>query len=157
MKLSGEVEAAYLASAFWGMLMAGRLVSIPIASRVRPRYVLLGDLLGCLASLGLICLLPGSRLALWAGTLGMGLFMASIFPTNLMLASRRLPLTGRITGLFLSVASLGSMFLPGIVGPIFQGLGPRAAMVTFWIDVAVMLGVWAALMLRTAQAAKPAA
>jgi FHS family Na+ dependent glucose MFS transporter 1 len=156
-KLSGEVEAAYLASAFWGAFTLGRLVAIPIASRVRPRYVLLADLLGCLASLGLICLLPGSRLALWAGTLGGGLFMASIFPTNINLASRRLTLTGRITGLFLSVASMGSMTLPLVAGPLLEKYGPQVAMSAFVLAAVAMLVVWAALMVRSAQVAKQTA
>ncbi len=156
-KLSGEVEAAYLASAFWGAFTVGRLAAIPIASRVRPRYVLLVDLLGCLASLGLICLLPGSRLALWAGTLGGGLFMASIFPTNVNLASRRLTLTGRLMGLFLSVASVGSMTLPLAAGPLLENYGPQVTMCAFVLALAAMLGVWAVLMLRTSQLSKRSA
>jgi len=150
-KMFSEAGAAYLASAFWGAFTVGRLAAIPIASRVRPRYVLLTDLLGILASLGLIVALPQSRAALWAGTLGTGLFMASVFPTNINLASRRLTLTGQLTGLFFSVASLGSMTLPLIIGPLLERIGPRAAMGAFWLYILAALAVWAVLMLRTAQ------
>ncbi len=153
-KMFNEAEAAYLASAFWGAFTVARLAAIPIASRVRPRYVLLVDLLGALASLGLIVALPESRPALWAGTLGVGLFIASIFPTNINLASRRLTLTGRLTGLFFAVASLGSMTLPVTIGPLLVGLGPRAAMSAFGVFVIALLVVWAALMARTAQPAQ---
>jgi fucose permease len=157
MKLGNEAEAALLASAFWGTFTVGRLAAIPIAARVRPRYVLLADLLGIFASLGLISLLPQSPLALWAGTLSAGLFAASVFPTLLALASRRLTLTGRITGFFFSVASVGSMVLPLAVGPLFEQLGPRSIMVAFTLNLVVMLGVWVALMIRSEQAARVSA
>jgi FHS family Na+ dependent glucose MFS transporter 1 len=153
-KLASEAEAAYLASAFWGVFTVGRLAAIPISNRVRPRYVLLADILGALVFLGLICLLPQSHLALWAGTVGMGLFLASIFPTNINLASRRITLTGRITGIFFSVGSLGSMTLPLVVGQLFVRVNPQAGMFALWGYTAVMLLVWAALMVRTEQVAR---
>ena len=152
-KMFNPAEAAYLASAFYGAFTVARLAAIPIASRVRPRYVLLVDLLGMLASFGLIVALPQSRTALWAGTLGAGLFMASVFPTNINLASRRLTLTGRLTGLFFSVGSLGSMTLPLAIGPLLVEVGPRAAMSAFCLVVIASLGVWAALMAHTARPA----
>jgi len=151
-KMFGEVEAAYLASAFWGAFTVARLAAIPITARVRPRYVLLVDLLGALASFGLIVLLPQSRAALWIGTVGAGLFMASVFPTNINLASRRLTLTGRLTGIFLAVSSLGSMTLPLAIGPLLERVGLRAAMGAFCLIIVAALVVWAALMARTAPA-----
>jgi MFS transporter, FHS family, Na+ dependent glucose transporter 1 len=151
MKLANEVQAAYLASAFWGVFTLGRLAAIPISSRLRPRYVLLADILGVLACLGLICLLPHSRLALWVGTVGTGLCLASIFPTNINLASRRITLTGRITGIFFSIASVGSMTLPLAVGQIFDRFDAHTAMLALWLNAVALLGVWAVLMLRTAQ------
>jgi FHS family Na+ dependent glucose MFS transporter 1 len=153
-RLTGEAEAAYLASAFWGVFTVGRLAAVPISSRVRPRYVLLADILGTLVFLGLICLLPHSRLALWAGTVGTGLCLASFFPTNVNLASRRITMTGRITGIFFSVGSLGSMTLPLAVGQIFVRISPRAGMFAFWVDALLMLAVWAALMLRTQKSSR---
>ncbi len=56
--LSDSTTAAYLTSAFWGALMLGRLLSIPLAARYRPRWILLADLLGCLASVGILLLWP---------------------------------------------------------------------------------------------------
>ena len=156
-KMFSEAEAAYLVSAFWGTFTIARLAAIPIAARVRPRYVLLVDLLGALASFGLIVLLPESRAALWVGTLGAGLFMASVFPTHINFASRRLTLTGRLTGIFLSVSSLGSMTLPLTVGPLLEGVGLRAAMGAFCLMVVAALVVWAALTSRADRvAATPA-
>ncbi len=124
---SDATTAAYLTSVFWGSLTLGRLFSIPIATRVGPRAVLLADLFGCLASIALILVLPHSVAAIWVGTFGAGLFMASMFPTMLTYAERRLAISGQITGLFLVAAAAGGMTFPWLVGQLFTDVGPRIA------------------------------
>jgi FHS family Na+ dependent glucose MFS transporter 1 len=128
LKLGGAATAAYLTSAFWGALTLGRLLAIPLAARLRPRTVLLCDLAGCLASVGVILWWSDSFAATAAGTLGLGFSMASIFPTTLTLAGRRMTITGRVTGWFIVGASAGSMFLPWLIGQLFERVGPRSTM-----------------------------
>ena len=128
LKLGGAATAPYLTSAFWGSLTLGRLLAIPLVTRFRPRSVLLCDLTGCLVSVGVILLWSDSFAATLAGTVGLGLSMASIFPTTLTLAERRMAITGRVTGWFIVGASAGSMFLPWLIGQLFEPAGPRAAM-----------------------------
>jgi len=134
-----ERGAAYLTSAFWGALTVGRLLGIPVAARVRPRLILLVDLLGCMASIALILVIPGSWLALWIGTLGAGLFMASIFPTTLNLAERRMALSGSINAWFFVGAALGGMILPWLIGQFFEGLGPTVVMYAILADLLLAL------------------
>ena len=43
------------------------------------------------------------------GAAGLGLFMAAIFPTVLLWAARRIPLSGSVTRWFFAGASLGAM------------------------------------------------
>jgi FHS family Na+ dependent glucose MFS transporter 1 len=143
--LAHSASAAYLTSAFWGALTAGRLLAIPIAFRVRPRWILFGDLSGCIASLALILLWPSSPAALWIGSLGVGLFMASIFPTAISLAERRLRITGRVTGWFLVGSSLGAMFLPWLIGQLFEASGPWITMASILVAMVAALGVVALL------------
>lgn len=126
--LATEVGAAYLTSAFWGALTIGRLLAVPISTRVGPRYILLVALLGCLACLGTILLLRESALALQVGVFGLGLCMAPVFPTMLSFAERRMAITGQVTGWFFVGASLGSMILPWISGQLFTRFSPYAAM-----------------------------
>lgn len=128
LKLGDDAAAAYLTSAFWGALTLGRLLAIPLASRARPRTILLCDLAGCVASVVAILLWPDSFAATAAGTLGLGLSMASIFPTTLTLAERRMTITGRVTGWFIVGASAGSMLLPWLIGQLFESAGPRSTM-----------------------------
>ncbi len=149
--LSGETTAAYLTSAFWGALTLGRLLTIPVAARVRPRFILLGALLGCLASVGIILIWSGSLAALWAGAFGLGFSMAPIFPTTISLAERRMTITGRVTSWFFVGASLGGMSLPWLIGQLFESVGPRAMMFAVLADLALAVGIFAVLILRSSR------
>jgi fucose permease len=123
--LGNATLAAYLTSAYWGALMVGRLLSIPIAARFSAEAILMGDLLGCLASLGIVALFPTASPALWLGTFGLGLSIASLYPMTLCLGEQRMRITGRVTGWFLVGGSIGSMFLPWLIGQLFEPVGPR--------------------------------
>jgi MFS transporter, FHS family, Na+ dependent glucose transporter 1 len=122
--LAVGAQAAYLTSAFWGSFTVGRLFSIPIARRFRPRVVLLVDLIGCIVSVSVMLAWPTSAWIGWVGAIGTGLFMASIFPTAILLAERRMALTGYITSLFFLGASTGAMLVPFLIGQFFERLGP---------------------------------
>ena len=143
--LGTETSAAYLNSIFWGALTAGRLLSIPIATRMRPGAVLLVNLLGCLASLGLVLLFPGSAAILWIGTIGTGLFMASIFPTMLNLAQSKMTITGKITSWFFVGASAGGMALPWIVGQLFEPVGPKTVILAIFATLALAMLLFVAI------------
>lgn len=145
MGLADESAAAYLTSAFWGALTVGRLLAIPIAARVRPVWMLLGDLVGALLSVSAILLWPASSAALWAGALGLGVSLASIFPTLMSLAERRMAVTGSVTGWFLVGSSAGGMTLPWVIGQLFESAGPRVAIVAIGIVLVAALGTWAAV------------
>ncbi len=127
-----KTAAAYLTSAFWGALTAGRLLSIPLAARLRPRTILLLDLVGALVSVGLILIWQNSAAALWLGAIGLGFFFASIFPTTLALAERRMTITGQITGWIFVGASLGGAALPWLMGGLLDSV---AATAVLWIIV----------------------
>lgn len=127
-KLASAEDAAYLSSLFWGMLTLGRLLGIPLALRFPLPRILTVDAVGSVLSLLLILLCPSSVAALWLGTAGAGLFMASFFPTLLANASRRLSpqsrLNGSLTSLFFVGSSTGSIALPWMIGQGFDRFGP---------------------------------
>ncbi len=141
-----ETAAAYLTSGFWGALTAGRLLAIPIAARVRPSRMLLADLLGCIVSVGLILLFPTSSAAVWIGTLGLGFSMASVFPTTLSFAERRMTITGKITSFFFIGASTGGMLLPWLIGQLFERIGPQVTMIAIFTNLMLALVVFVYLM-----------
>ena len=144
LKLTNEVTGAYLTSAFWGSFTAGRLVSIPLAIRFRPRTLLSSDLVGCLFSVGVILLWPHSHQALWFGAIGVGLSQASLFPIMLAWAERRIRLTGRINSFFFMGTGAGGMFFPWFIGQLIEPIGPQAVMVVILFEIiatSVILGV----------------
>ena len=151
LRLSSDVVAAYLTSAFWGALTAGRLLAIPLAVRFPSRYLLLADFLGCLASLGALLLWPHSLIVVWLGTCGLGLSMASIFPTTLSLAQGRMPISGAVTGWFFVGASAGGMTLPWLIGQLFETIGPRVTMAILFLDLLAAAGLLAVLAFQFAR------
>lgn len=153
LNLTSKTMAAYLTSTFWGALTLGRLLAIPVSTRFRPRYVLLADLVGCLVSVGVI-LLSKSLVGVWLGTCGAGLCIASIFPTTISFAERRMTITGQVTGWFFVGSSLGGMFLPWLIGQLFESIGPRVTMLAILSDLMLALGVFAVLILYSARSVK---
>ena len=147
-------SAALLTSAFWGAFTIGRLVSIPLATRIKPNLVLVMDLLGCLLSLGMILIWPGSMVAIWAGTLGLGFFMASFFPTTVTLAGQKMHITAQVSGWFFVGAGAGGMVLPWLIGQLFEAIGPGITISFIMIDLLVTLGVLAFFLSLTSQKAK---
>ena len=143
--LADETGAAYLNSAFWGAFSIGRLISIPLATRFRPRNLLILNFLGCLVSAIWIVLFPQSNTALWGGTLLMGVAMASVFPVTISLAERRMPILGQTTSWFFVGVGLGSMLMPWLIGQLFEPIGPLATMyvilVSLVLNFLVFLGM----------------
>lgn len=118
--------AAYLTSGFWFFFTLGRLLSIPVAARFKPRVVIPVALLGCLFSLTLVVTLPGSTTLLWLTTGLLGFFMAPLWPMGFTLAGQSIKLTARISSIILLGDSVGGMFLPWLVGQVVDLSGPRA-------------------------------
>jgi len=142
MKLMNTTTAAFMTSLFWGSLTFGRLLSIPITAKFKLSSVLFADVIGVLVSVGLIILWPNSEALIWIGTFGTGFAMASIFPTMLSLAERRLHITGKVNSLFFVGASSGSMALPWIIGQLFEPVGPWVAMTLIFIVMALALATF---------------
>lgn len=141
MGLGNVAGAAYLTSAFWGALTVGRLAAVPLSARFRPMTLLVADLVGGVLSVALVLLFPHSLLAIWVGTIALGLSIASIFATALLLAERRMAITGTITGWFFVGGSSGGMTIPLIIGQLFERVGPRVTMMVILIDLLLAIGI----------------
>jgi len=137
--LGTTISAAFLNSAFWGSFTLGRLLAVWISTRLRPQTILFMDILGCTISTIIIMLWKDSTSVLWIGTIGLGISMASIFPTLIILAGERMHITGAITGWFLVGSGIGSMLLPWVIGQIFVRTGPKAMTTVLLVDLAGIL------------------
>jgi len=123
-----ESLARVVNSVFWGGLVVGRLIAIPLALRLSPRTLLQSSLLIGAASLAPIIALPESPVALWIGTIGFGIAIASMFANSMNFAEERMPITSRVTATFLVGGSLGSTVLPLVVGQLYEPRGPETMM-----------------------------
>ena len=141
LNVGDEAVAAYLTSAFWGALTVGRLAGVPIAARLRPRVILFADLTGCFISILIGLLWPSSLTALSIATIGLGVSMASVYPTALTLAERRIKITGRVTGFLIVGGSSGGMLLPLLIGQLFERNGARVMMLAVLADLILTAAV----------------
>jgi len=135
LKMADATWAAYLTSTFWGAYTLFRLVSVWTSTKTSPQNILFGNFAASAVGLGLVLFMPGSQVALWAGTAILGAGIASIFPTMLTLVEQRMHLTGSITSWFFAGASVGHMTLPWLIGQIFEPLGATSMMVLLMIDL----------------------
>lgn len=143
----GSKSAAYkLNSAFLLLFTFGRLLAIPIATRLRPRTILMADFGLALLSVGVLLIWQHSVTALWVGSCGLGLAIASVFPTMLSFAQRRMHLSGKLTGYLFSASSGGSMVLPFIVGQFFAAVGPHVLFLIVIIAMTIDIVIFSTLM-----------
>ena len=103
--------------------MIGRLITIPVAIKLKPQQLLWISLITTLISISFLLFQGEELTGLWIGTILLGLSIAAVFPTLLAFADNHMQMTGRITGLFFTGVSLGAMTLPWIIGQFLENTG----------------------------------
>ncbi|MDH3292863.1 MAG: MFS transporter [Acidimicrobiia bacterium] len=107
---------AWLNSGFWIAFTAGRaLVSLPRRELV-PRSVVATGLGLLLAGAVVLVAGNGAAVAVWWGTVLVGLAVAPQFPMMMTYLDRRILLTGRFTSLMLAGAAAGNLTAPWLIG-----------------------------------------
>ena len=149
--------AAYVTAVFWVAFTIARLISIPVGGWLRPRQILLIDVVGAMLSLVVLLARPGDLRALWLGSAGFGFFIASIFPTMITFAGRRMPVSGKVTGFFFLGATAGAMSLPWLIGQFFERVGPQFMMWALAADFLLAALVLAVLLRLPADPGKETA
>ena len=144
--LADEAGAAYLTAAFWAALTAGRLLSILLSARLRPRTLLMGGLAGAIASVAVIAVWPADPAALWLGAAGCGLCIGPMFAATVLLAERRMPISGATTAWFFVGTSCGAMTVPYIIGQLFEWRGPQMLLLAMAVVLLLAMLVLAALL-----------
>jgi FHS family Na+ dependent glucose MFS transporter 1 len=149
--LASEVSAAYLTAVFWGAFTLGRLAATLLSARLRPMAAILIGLGGCLGATAALLTWPFGPAALWTATAVFGFFVGPLFAGIFNLAGDTMSLTGRITGLFLVGTSLGSMFLPWLIGQVFSSRGPVSVPVSLGLTLATAVACSALIGLASAR------
>jgi MFS transporter, FHS family, Na+ dependent glucose transporter 1 len=154
LKLASAAGAAYLTSAFWLAFTAGRLISIPAATRFTPKQVIPAALISCLVVLAVGIFFSGSTMALWLMAIGLGFCMAPVWPTGFTLAGQSINLTSKVASIILLGDSFGGMILPTVVGKFIEGSGPRVMVYVVFGSLVLNLLAYTS-MLRLRPAKKP--
>lgn len=134
--LATDEAGAYVTATFWGAVALGRFVAIAVAVRQTPGRMLIVTLPAAVLSVAVMLVTPGPAIV-WAGTFMLGLTVAAVFPTMLALVGQRTPISGSVTSLLFASASCGAMFLPWLIGQLFEPLGPRSALVIIGASLAL--------------------
>jgi len=135
-----ESTMAAISAAYWGAIALGRVCWSALASRQQTAWpVLLFDLLLMLASSALFVVYAagGGRATwmLWVGSVGMGLGIASAFPSAMVLPEEaQVTLTPNVLMALSLMGSRGEMTGPAVLGHAFA---------TSWWNA---LGLWNALL-----------
>jgi MFS transporter, FHS family, glucose/mannose:H+ symporter len=130
--------ATWVLAGYWGALMIGRLLSARLLAVVsKPRLVLLS---GVGSAFGAVLLLMAESLAaMAAGVALMGLSFASVYPTTLgMVGDRYRRFTGTVFGVLFSIALMGGMLFPWLIGHVSQAMGVRSGMVVPLVGAAMI-------------------
>ncbi|XP_003792276.1 major facilitator superfamily domain-containing protein 4A isoform X2 [Otolemur garnettii] len=125
----GHKEAGYLPSLFWGFITLGRLVSIPISSRVKPATMVLINVVGVVMTFLVLLIFSYNVVFLFVGTASLGLFLSSTFPSMLAYTEDTLQYRGCATTVLVTGAGIGEMVLQMLVGSIFQAQGSYSFLV----------------------------
>jgi fucose permease len=134
---------ALATSGFWLALTAGRLVAAAASPRLGAPTLLLASLCGALAGgIGLVLGVGSAPLTVAAAIL-LGLSFGPIYPTTIALVTVRFPAgTGTVTGIVMTLGSLGGAVLPWLTGVLILQVSPLAGIVLVPVSVAAMLGLW---------------
>lgn len=137
----GGSRPAFVTAVFWGAFSLGRLVAIPVSSRVRPFTVVLG---ACITSvIGLLVLVvgDGAGWAVWLGTAVYGFASGPQYPTMFAMVDARLSLTPSATGTIVAAAGFGAVVFPTAIGPLLDHVG-SGAMPLLVFAVSAVAAVW---------------
>jgi fucose permease len=140
--------ATLVLTAYWAALMLSRMLAARVLRRVEKSQLVVAT---ALLSLGGCTILLSTRSLglLLAGTALIGLSYGPIFPTTLAIAgdrySRR---AGTVFGLLFSIALIGGMMFPWIVGQVSQRVGVRAGMMVPGMGAIFIIGLSVRVMSR---------
>jgi len=113
-------DASLLMSVYFGTHCAGRFLGIPLSCVLRPRTMIIINLI--VTMIAYVILLPVRSLPelLWASAALAGIGMATTFATTLLWMSELIAISGRIGAIVVASGSFGSIIQPQIVGRLFD-------------------------------------
>ncbi|KAK7102024.1 hypothetical protein V1264_020314 [Littorina saxatilis] len=121
-----KYEGAVLDACFWGLFALGRLIAVPVASRLSAAFMLMVNITGCSIALLLTLIFRWSHVMIYLGTCGVGIFVSSMSPTVMSMCEQYIDINHTITTCLVVVAALGEALCPIIVGNLVVNVGPTS-------------------------------
>lgn len=133
------------ASVLWIMILAGRLTAAWLSTRVRKEKLLVVMGLG-LTLFFFILLFSRTTGIILIAIMGFGYSMAGIYPTTVSVGGRIIKQYDMAWSFMLTMASLGSILMPSIIGKIAESAGifygMSSIVVVVFIDLAFIIGLY---------------
>lgn len=142
--LLSDALSQLMASVLWIMMLAGRLTTAWASERVRKERLLL--IMGFGIVLFFFWLLLSRNTALIViGIMGFGYSMAGIYPTTVSFCGTLIKKYAMAWSFILTMASMGSILMPSVIGRIAEGAGIAYGMssvvVVVLIDLALIIAL----------------
>ena len=154
-----DTTASYLLAGLWGSIVVARILTSRLLLVMRGETLIMASAAGTVIGAALLMLAHGVWLALVAVVV-IGFATSGIFPTALGLAGARFEKnSGSVFGVLISVALMGGMTLPFVLGQVAQAFTLRAALLVVIVNAAAiwLLVPKGALSTRPQQAGSAAA
>lgn len=133
-----------MSSVLWIAILAGRLTVAGLSTRVRKEKLLLFMGIG-LVLFFIVLITAQSTWVIVIGILGFGYSMAGIYPTTVSFSGYVIQEYPMAWSFILTIASMGSILMPGIIGRIAEAAGIASGMRTIAAAVLIDLGFIIAL------------
>lgn len=147
-KMMSDRSAAYLNSVYWGAFTLGRLIAVFLSRKIKPEKLLICDYVGSTLTLGFMMLFRGNPAALWIGTVFLGLFLATVYPTLMVFAGSLFPVTGSVASRFMTGSGMGVLTIPFLMTYLFNRIGISIVPVILFIVGLIGLILFLLTMLR---------
>ncbi|XP_033645915.1 major facilitator superfamily domain-containing protein 4A-like [Asterias rubens] len=132
-------DSAYITSVYWGSFALGRLVSIPVSTKLSPGAMLMCNLLGCFGALTLLLCMRDNYVVVYIASSIFGLSLSSVYPTVIALAEQYIHMSGFVTSCVVIGAATGEMAFPVLVGRVFFPIQPYIFLI--FCEIVSVIGI----------------
>ena len=133
-------DVSLLMSVFFGTHCAGRFLGVPLSFLLRPRTMIIINLI--LTTIAYVILLPVQSVPelLWASAALSGIGMATTYATTLLWMSESVAISGRVVSIVVAGESFSSIIQPQVVGRLFDvhAVGGPMSMVYILVTAALV-------------------
>lgn len=137
-----------MSSLLWVVMFAGRMIGAAIVGKVSRKLLLVVDGIGLLVFF-LLVFFSRSQLPIFAGILGVGLFMATIYPSALAIGTDSVRGNDLGVSTMILAGGIGGIITPAAVGLVAEQAGIQAGMgVVVFMTVLLLLMILLSVFLK---------